>query len=271
MDRIIDAHVHIEVNPHTPTRTFAPEHLIARMDGPFLIAGEQRRVDLALAQPSAELTVTPGLSFREQHAVVIDACRSYPERVAGVFTFNPRLNLEHGVAELERLVREERFRAIKLHPTFHAVHLKRSDHLLHPVLDAARSLGIAVLIHTGEPPFSLPLYVAPLADAFPDVRIVIAHMGVQRLSFADEATEVARTHDNVWLEISGAQLNVIKESLRVLGAGKFMLGTDSPHHDIGAYLRMIEVLCHEPPVGLKLSESDREQIYGGNAAEVFAV
>lgn len=266
MARIVDAHVHIMQRSDL---SFSPEQLIAYMDGPYRIAGEERRVDVTLVQPTADLTLWPGTTFREQHALVIEATRAYPGRLAGNFIFNPRLDLDEGIAVLTSLVEEERFKAVKLHPAYHSYHPVRMRDRVWPIVEAAQKLEIAVMIHTGDPPFSFPASMAPLIEAFPGVRFVIAHMGVQRTSYAEEAIDLARAHENVWLEFSCAQLNQIKDAVRSVGASRLIFGTDSPHHVLAACLSIVEALCFDPPIGLKLSEADRERIYGGNATEVF--
>jgi predicted TIM-barrel fold metal-dependent hydrolase len=246
------------------------ETLIEHMDGPYPIGGESRRIDRALIMPSASVnSLEPQLSFREQHELVIQACRRYPDRLAGNFMYNPALPAEDAVSELERLVRDEGFRAVKLHPTIHGYAPARVKDRVWPVLEAAQSLDLGVLIHTGDPPFAYPLAMEPLAEAFPDLRIVLAHFGIQRVILAEEAIAVARSHDNVWIETSCANLGNLKQGIRVLGAGKLMYGSDAPFHDMYSQLRPIEVLCHKPPFGINLSEADRERIFGGNAAEVF--
>jgi predicted TIM-barrel fold metal-dependent hydrolase len=130
-------------------------------------------------------------------------------------------------------------------------------------------LDLGVLIHTGDGPYAYPIMMEPLAEAFPQLRIVLAHFGIQRMVLADEAISVASRNDNVWIETSCAHLGNLKDGIRKLGATKLMYGSDSPFHDMFSQLRPIEVLCHEPPLGLKLSESDRERIFGENAAQVF--
>jgi len=242
------------------------------MDGPYSIAGEQRRVDRAMIMPSAQRnSLRPDLSWRQQHELVIDACRRFPDRVAGYFMYNPNLGPNEAVPELERLAKEENFHGVKLHPTIHGYAPARVKDRLWPILDAARRLNLGVLIHTGDAPFSYPLGMEPVAEAFPELRIVLAHFGIQHLSLVEEAISVARTHDNVWIETSSSNLGALKQGIRRLGAGKLLYGSDSPFHDMWSQLRPIEVLCHEPPFGLRLSDSDRERIFGGNAAEVFAL
>src|SRR5439155_3110257 len=164
----------------------------------------------------------------------------------GNFLYNPFIGPEAGVPELERLVREEGFRCVKFHPTLPGYAPARLKDRIWPMLDAARRLDIGVLIHTGDSAFSYPSAMEPLAEAFPDVRIVLAHFGVQGLVLKDEAISVARRHDNVWIETSCGHLYHLKEGIQVLGAGKMMYGSDAPFHDMWSQLRPTEVLCHKP-------------------------
>lgn len=270
LGEIIDAHVHVFTTLAFPGRPpFSADALIECMDEPMPIAGEMRRVDRALIMPSARSTLEPGLSFRDQHEVVIDGTRKHPDRLFGMFMFNPYCGVQQGIEELEHLVKEERFRALKLHPTQHAYTPPNAMHMLSPILEAAERLDLGVLIHTGDAPFALPVMMAPLAEAFPRVRFALGHFGNQRMVLAEEAIEVARRHDNVWLETSCAHLQHLKDGIRVLGASKLLFGSDSPYHDMLTHLRPIEALCRPLPIGINLPEADRERIFGSNVKDVF--
>lgn len=273
MGKIIDTHVHIyeETDQAWISPPLPAKRLIEYMDEPYLVAGEQRRIDRALVMPTPGATIMPHTSFREQHELVIQACRRYPDRLVGNFFFNPHFGVEAGILELEKMVKEEGWRCVKLHPTFHCYFPNKAKHLVWPIMEAARRLKIPVLIHTGDTPFSIPSLMVPLIEDFPDVSVVLAHYGTQKITFADDAIEVARKHDNVWLETSWAQLNRVKEGVKTLGASKIMFGTDFPNHDIWIHLRTIEVLCYAPPLGINMSEEDRERMLGGNAIKVFGL
>ncbi|MGH8916607.1 MAG: amidohydrolase family protein, partial [Acidimicrobiia bacterium] len=117
---IVDGHVHIgDRDPVWGKARFDGDDLISLMDEPIRVLGEEVRVDRAVAMPRIGATTVAGVSFADQHKVVVDAVAKYPERLSGNFVLNPRLGLDEGLAELRRLVGTGTFRMVKLHPTLH--------------------------------------------------------------------------------------------------------------------------------------------------------
>lgn len=269
---IIDFHNHVfaEQDPAWHFAVCSAETLIKAMDGPYFQDGERIHVAKAVVQPTPGVTVMPHLSFRQQHQYVIDSVRAHPDRFIGAAMLNPHKGVAEGCAELRYLVREEGFKMVKLHPTFHTYFPNKSKNLSYPILEEARSLGIIVMIHTGDPPFSLPALMAPLARDFPDVPIILAHMGVQKMGFSDDAINVAMNHDNVFLEMSWGPLNRVKEAVQFLGASKLLFGSDNPFNDVGVHARIIDVLGQPPPWGMNLPRSERDKILYRNAEDLLA-
>ena len=155
---IIDFHNHI-YNEEEPAWSFdvcPAETLIKSMDGPYLQDGEPINVVKAVVQPTPGITIVPHLSFREQDQYVIDSVRAHPDRLIGAMMLNPQKGVADGCAELRTLVREEGFKMVKMHPNFHTYFPNKAKHLSYPILEEARKLGISVMIHTGDTPFSLP-------------------------------------------------------------------------------------------------------------------
>jgi uncharacterized protein len=272
---IIDGHVHITDVPE-PVWGWPPftgDDLIALMDEPIplgLGAGQDvGRVDKAVVMPALGVTTNPELSFREQHAVVLDAVRRYPDRLVGNFVFNVRLGVEKGLEELRKLVREDGFSMVKLHPTMHNFWPGARD-LTYPVMEEAASLGIPVLVHTGEPPYSVPALVEPVARDHPRTTIILAHFGTQKVCYADDALNVARHCPNVMVETGWGPLPRLLEGVRALGPERFVFGSDSPPQEIYSQLRVVQCLSRKPPLGLNLTDEDVEAITGGNLARLLS-
>jgi hypothetical protein len=61
------------------------------------------------------------------------------------------------------------------------------------------------------------------------------------------------------------------EFAKELPKNKIVFGTDSPPNEPGMWLRELEVLCHEPPQGLGLSEDDLEGYLGNNIAKLVGI
>lgn len=265
---IIDGHIHISnkvtaVWNHPP---FTAEHLLELMEGPFPILGQARRVDKAVVQPHSGETLAAHQSIGEQHAYVTDVVRKYPERLVGCLHINPHLGVEAALTELQRLVRESGYRVVKLNPTLHSYMPLRSRALLDPIFEAAGRMRLPVIVHMGDTPFAIPVLMAPIAEDHRDTVIILAHLGTQKVSYADEAIYVARKNDNVWLETGWGPLPRIKEAIQTLGAGKLVFASDCPIQEMGSQLRPIEVLAWKPPLGINLPETAVEQIMGDNMA-----
>ncbi|MBI4528267.1 MAG: amidohydrolase [Deltaproteobacteria bacterium] len=268
---IIDGHIHISdkttgVWNHPP---FTAEELLRLMDGPFPILGVDRRVDRAVVQPHSGETLRADLSFREQHAYVSQVVKKYPDRLVGCMHINPHFGVEAALKELERLVREDGYRVVKLNPSLHGYMPPRSRALLDPIFETSARLSLPIIVHMGDTPFAIPVLMAPLAEAHPQAIIILAHLGTQKICYADEAIYVARKNDNVWLETGWGPLPRIKEAVQAVGARKLIFGSDCPIQEIGSQLRPLEVLAWKPPMGINLPEADVERIMGDNMADLL--
>jgi hypothetical protein len=266
---ILDGHVHIgDQDPVWGKARFDGDDLIALMDEPIRVLGEEVRVDRAVAMPRIGATTLTDTTFTEQHQVVIDAVAKYPDRLTGNFVLNPRLGLDEGIAELERLVGGGTFRMVKLHPTLHN-YWPQEKTLTYPIFEAAAGLDIPVLVHTGEPPYSVPALLDTVARDHPQVNIIIGHFGTQKICYADDAVNVARHNPNVYLETGWGPLPRIIEGVKAIGPERLVFGSDSPPQDIFSQIRVVECLHRKPPLGVELSDEQVLGILGGNLSRLL--
>jgi predicted TIM-barrel fold metal-dependent hydrolase len=127
------------------------------------------------------------------------------------------------------------------------------------------------MIHMGEPPYSVPATVWGVASAFPRVNIIIAHTAVQGNVLTLDAVNVARAHDNVYLETSWAQIHLLIEAVHTLGPERIIYGSDCAPQDMKKEIRLCEVLTMRPPLGMSLSADDLYKILGGNIARLCKI
>ncbi|MEM2997111.1 MAG: amidohydrolase family protein [Candidatus Bathyarchaeia archaeon] len=242
---IIDAHVHLgrrgaEDGGRYPMAS--PEHLIALMDG--------LKVDVSLATPLAS-----GLRHNQY---VQSAIERYRRRVVGFYWVNPRS--ASGVEDMVRMLAHGGFRGLKLRPESDGFRIDNLN-LLAPILEAAEGFGATVYIHSSyESRLSAPEAVERVAEAFPEVSILIGHMGGGSWS----AVRAARRWKNLYIETSGVRNpRVILEAVRELGADRVVYGSDFP------YLR--PEVERAKIMGLRISEGDKELIMGGNMARILKI
>lgn len=182
------------------------------------------------------------------NAVTCAAVREHPDTLAGLAWLDPNKG-EAAVAEMERLVTDHGFQGLKLHPLFNAY--TANDEVVYPLMDLARAKGLPVFIHSGHPPFSLPWSIGQLAETYPDVRIVMVHMGHGHGVYIQAALDTARKYGNIWLENSGMPMHTkIREAYERVGAERIFWGSDAPFHHYAVEILRTEV-CGLPETALE--------------------
>ena len=186
-----------------------------------------------------------------------------PNRYFGMASMNPHFLPEDYDRETIRCVRELGFVGIKITPAGHACTANSRDGM--HVFELAQTLNVPVMVHSGFGiPFSDPLNVQPAAEEFPDVRIVIAHCGANFCTAG--AILMAKQHDNVFLEPSGAGLEACIAMLDAVGPGKVMFSTDVVPQTATELAKFRDI--HRR--GL-LTEDGLEQVLYRTAHQVFPV
>jgi predicted TIM-barrel fold metal-dependent hydrolase len=124
-------------------------------------------------------------------------------------------------------VKNQGFKGVKVHPRNEAFAIN-SEELAFPIAELASKLKVPILIHTGEPDtygFAQPTLVGDLADSFPDLTLIIGHMG-KRLY--EDAICVARWFENIILETSFRSHRDIARAVKRVGADRVVYGSDMP-------------------------------------------
>jgi predicted TIM-barrel fold metal-dependent hydrolase len=258
---IIDTHLHPtnlvdEAWRHTGT-PFNGERMLKLMDGPYMINGKPRRIDMGFIQPPPGNTGYRDGNrmgrdgIRDYMAYCAELCQKYPDRFIGNFNYNPRWGPENGALELEFHVKEYGFKMLKLHTNMHGYRPDRALDWLRPAMKMCAKYNVVVLIHTGDGPYSIPTQFYPIIREFPMVQFIIGHFGVQTGgNYSFEAFWMAMDTPNVVCESGWCFQSRIVEFAKELPRHKIVFGTDSPPNEPGMWLRELEVLCQPPPQGM---------------------
>lgn len=270
----IDFHVHLAVYAHhhewvtewmKQTHPAGYEEYIHRYGDPGafedLLAAEGVDYACVLAELSP---VTTGTCTNEQ---VRDFCRGR-SRLIPFCDVNPHMYTSPG-DELRRRVEGEGFRGVKLYPTYQHYYL--NDPRMYPLYQAARDLGVPVLVHTGSSVFrgsrmkyGDPLQLDDVAVDFPDLNLVMAHAG--RGLWYDRAFFLSKLHANVYMEISGLPPSKLMTYFPELDriTDKVIFGSDWP--GVPWIRRNMEAVG-----GLPLPAEAIDNILGGNAARLLGL
>lgn len=279
---IIDVHMHPTDHVDAAWRhggnPFTGERMLKMMDGPYMVNGKPRRVDIGVIQPPPGNTVwsegmrTGREGIRDYMAYCAKLAQQYPDRFIGNFTFNPRFGVENGVAELEFHVKEYGFKMMKLHSNMHAYRPDRALDWIRPAVKKCADLGIPVMMHTGDGPYSIPTQFYPIIKEFRDVNFIIAHFGIQTGGvYCFEALWMVIDSPNVYVESGWLLQSRIVEFVQMMPKDRMMLGSDSPPNEPGMWIHEQAVLCQDFPQGCNLSEEDLEGYLGNNAAKLLGI
>jgi uncharacterized protein len=188
---------------------------------------------------------------------IADTVKKYPDRIIGFGQVNPRVS---DAVDIVRQCAELGLKGLKLHPTMHGYHFV--DHgLLDPIFKTCEEVGLVVLVNALDDPFVTPLGIEEIAQNFPKVPVLIAHMGT--VWNVTEALLVAKRNSNIYLETSSTQLLEVKLAYRDVGADKLIMGTDWPGSDFEMErLKMLKAIPNQ---------EDRKLVEGSNLMKLLGM
>ena len=264
--KVIDAHMHINFGRPQSLELaskvgvkYSPEGLLAEMDENNVVRG------LAMTSP---IMPEGGKKFIEEH----------PDRFWCAGSADPKNLTDERLAELEADMAADRIRAVKLYIGYQ--HYYPDDEDCVPIYNLLMKYDMPVIFHTGDCvstmarlKFSHPLNVDDLAFRFPELKIVMAHMGNPWLW---DAAEVIYKNENVYADLSGLitgidgeyrdeyrerLLEQLESAIYYCGADHLMFGTD---YCLASHADSIEFFSK-----LKIRELDLKDFFYTNAVKLY--
>jgi predicted TIM-barrel fold metal-dependent hydrolase len=234
------------------------------------LAAEYESLDLmgvVLGWDAETFTGMPPLKNDEVAAIAKD----FPARFVAFAGVDPH---KPGAAdELERAVSQLGMRGAKLHPSLQ--NFDPSDERYFPLWSKAEELGVPCIFHTGTSgigagapggqgiriDLSRPILLDPVAAAFPNLSIVMAHFG---WPWHLEALAMAMHKSNLYIDISGWAPRYIPQEVVAEMRGRlkdrFIWGSDYPF--------IHPKRCLDEIDALELGEA-RDGILYGNASRLL--
>ena len=198
---------------------------------------------------------------------------------------------ENAADQLADLLDHQGFAGALVFPALHHFHLADATSLLE-VLNAR---GAILYVHCGilkiplrdllglprvyDLRYASPLELVPVANAYPDLKLVIPHFGA---GFLRESLMVGAQCENIYVDTSssnswmrtqpggGSLERVFERVCDVYGCDRVLFGTDSGTFPRGWRKDLFDEQ-HRACTKLGLSEAEREQIFGGNARRLLGL
>lgn len=228
-------------NPDAPQRPFDVGSMLERMDA----AGVEMAMVCSLAQ-------------RIEAEFIEGLVAAHPDRLFGFGQVLPQQ--DGAIEEIARMAAVPGIKGLKLHPSLHGYHF--ADHgLLDPVFAACREHGLAVLVNALDDAFVSPLAIEEISRGFPEVPVLIAHMGA--VWNVPEACIVAARNDQIHLETSATMLADVRVAYRRVGPEKIVMGTEYPGNDFD--MERLKLAKAIP------DEADRALVEGANLQRLLGL
>jgi predicted TIM-barrel fold metal-dependent hydrolase len=149
-----------------------------------------------------------------------------------------------------------------------------------PTLEICRKHGKPIMFHTsydgGKVPmqYKNPIMLEPLAFEFPDVPILVCHMGKYDTTFFEYAMMLARKCQNIYLTTSNTRTAFIERAVEEIGPERLIFGSDwSMQHGIlgerngfDVYEKNLDAIR-----SARLDEGEKTLILGENLAGLLGI
>jgi predicted TIM-barrel fold metal-dependent hydrolase len=164
------------------------------------------------------------------------------------------------LSEIRQAATEWGMRVLKIMPAIYQVRM--TSPLANKLMTTAKELGLAVNIHSGSE-ISHPLAIGALCRRFPDVTVLMDHMGYRE--WTSDAIEAARDNPNLYLgtTIASFEPTTIEHAVRELGPERVVYGSNWPN--------LYSDLAVEAIRRQRLGKEAEALILGGNLARILGI
>ena len=223
----------------------------------------------------------PAIDIFQSNKVYADLARKHQDRFTALCSIDPRR--PGAFKHCEQAIEDWGMKGFKLHP---AAGFKASDEVLYPLYEKCAEWNVPLVFHSGAQPAApvhldtqRPVFIAEAATRFPDVKMIVAHAG---MDLYQEAVMYGKLIPNVYFDLSYHQFSLASWGpekfyswLRFLidecGASKLMWATDNP---LPCSILTVEQWVKaflERKTDISFTREEMEMIMSGTAAQVFGL
>jgi hypothetical protein len=160
---------------------------------------------------------------------------------------------------------------VKLHGAYQGFDM--SDERLWPTYQACQELNVPIIAHSGPDlasrGYAEPRAFAKMLDSFPQLRVVIAHLGGGSWN---QTLDIAKAYPNTFFDCceiiawtqsaNGPTEHQLAQLIQDIGSSRVMMGSDFPWYDLDYSIDRVFSL----PI---LSMEEKERIIGANAIDIL--
>lgn len=243
---IVDCHSHIQEYPGHISEEFAAEANARSRGKPLELHTPPERHWTAMQNVDKAIVFGvrafhSGLTSPNEY--IADYIRAHPQKLIGFAAVDPAHDNVQEI--LEHAVEDLKLRGAKLGPIYQNIH-PMDDRML-PVYEFCQKHNLPIMIHQGTTfprraplKFSLPILLEDVAMKFPDLKMIIAHMGHPWIA---ETIVLIRKQPNFFADISALHYRpwqfyngiICAKEYGVLN--KLLFGSDYPYTNPDATIK----------------------------------
>jgi predicted TIM-barrel fold metal-dependent hydrolase len=208
-----------------------------------------------------------GKGIEGHNQYVYRAMQQYPDRVLGLGWADPTVGVAHAKDMVKKCIYEYGLYGVKLNGAQNNYYI--DDPMLSlPVVEEIAKTGKPLAFHIGPDAYERthPFRAAKIAKMYPEMSILLVHMGMTHRDMNDAVIEMARENPNMLLIGSATTDFAILKAIKTLGADRVCFGTDAPFQRQHVVLAMYNALLDG-----EVTEQEKASVMGGNIARLFSL
>ncbi len=222
------------------------------------------------------VTGEPKVSNREQNKYLAEYAKEYEGRFIPLAALDPRR--PDVIRQATEAIEEWGMKGFKLMPS---AGFKPNDPLCFPFYEKCAEWGVPIMFHSGGLEFnweySSPNLIASAAEEFPEVKMIMAHAGLESW---EQCRLACAALPNVYMDISIRQFDYqmnrekfydwLRDMIDWTGPWKILFATDAPLPTFYLPTKDWVDAINEPKTDIEFTREERDIILGKAAEAVFA-
>jgi len=167
---------------------------------------------------------------QESNRYIYESSKKFPRIVPFGWVMLTQ-GLEKTLDETKRCINDYGFYGIKINGSQNQHNIDSDESL--KVIELIAKAGKIIAFHCGAeaPVFTDPARAARIAKLYPELRIIMVHMGgVIEPDMSEKVIDAAKVSPNMMLVGSAIPMPRVANGIRKLGADRILFGSDAPYH-----------------------------------------
>jgi len=223
------------------------------------------------------LTGEPRVSNRDQNRAHAEMARKWEGRLLPLAALDPRR--PDVLDQAKEAIEEWGMKGFKLHPS---AGFFPNDPICFPLYEKCADWRVPIVFHTGgievNWEYGQPIYVATAAEHYPEVKMVMAHAGLESW---DQARLAATALPNVYVDLSIRQLDYkispqkfygwLRDFIDWTTPWKILFASDAPMPTFWCPMDEWVDAIKKPMSDVRFTQEEIEIIMGKAAQKVFTI